>query len=188
MNNNSLIQMRANSKWNSALMNMISLVFAKSNFKKINMIEVGSYQGESAELFCNTGLVSSIWCIDPWQTGYDEHDIASASDMSAVQMAFDSRMAKHPQMHKFVGTLDSFVESTQFKDISQPIDLIYIDGLHTYDGCKHDIQLAKSKVKPHIAYAGHDFHQNWPGVKQAVLDEFGQPDAIFLDTSWIVFA
>ena len=186
--NTQLIQMRANARWNRSLSNIIALAAFYSKKQTLNMIEVGSYQGESAEIFCQTGLVSSIWCIDPWQPGYDDADEASSTNMQLVQQAFDMRMAKWKQMHKFVGTLDTFVRSNIFADINGSIDLIYIDGLHTYKQVKNDIQLAKTIVKPNIAYAGHDFYKGWPDVVQAVQEEFHQPDVVFLDTSWMVFS
>jgi hypothetical protein len=58
-------------------------------------------------------------------------------------------------------------------------DMIYIDGDHSYEGCKKDLLAAYEKVKPGGWIMGHDYKMNYEkaknrysfGVKQAV-DEF----------------
>ncbi len=60
-------------------------------------------------------------------------------------------------------------------------DMIYIDGDHSYDGCKKDLDVALKKVKKGGYIMGHDYEMNMNkaktcysfGVKKAV-DEFCQ--------------
>lgn len=68
--------------------------------------------------------------------------------------------------------------------------MVYIDGLHTYEGCSHDIAVCKESIRPRVAYAGHDYTDRIAhvvGVKKAVDEAFGAPDAVFCDNSWIKF-
>ena len=167
---------------------LVEAVSNKVGRSDLLLVEVGSYQGESAEIFAKTGKVKEVWCIDPWKSGFDKTDPASKTDFAVVEREFDKRLAANPQMKKFKGTLDDFVKSEQFKDIEGKVDLIYIDACHTYDGCKHDIQTAITAVKPKIAYSGHDFHPRFSGVKNAVIEQFGNPDMVFADYSWIKFS
>lgn len=59
------------------------------------------------------------------------------------------------------------------------LDMVYIDGDHSYEGCKKDLILSFSKVKPGGWIMGHDYEMNSMktrhvydfGVKRAV-DEF----------------
>lgn len=96
------------------------------------MLEVGSYAGESADTFASTGKVAKLFCIDPWQPGYDSKDIASSSNFTEVEAAFDKVMAKHPAViHKFKGTLQEFVK--HFPEMRP--DAVYIDAEHTYEAC-----------------------------------------------------
>lgn len=86
--------------------------------RKIVMVEIGSYQGESMEIFVQSGCVDTIVCIDPWKNGYDESDIASSSDMAKAEATFDSRaeQTRHvANVVKHKGTIDTFLESEQFK-------------------------------------------------------------------------
>ena len=34
----------------------------------LTLVEIGSYAGESAEIFAQSGKFSTIVCIDPWQS------------------------------------------------------------------------------------------------------------------------
>ncbi len=54
--------------------------------------------------------------------------------------------------------------------------LVFIDGDHSYEGCKRDIEAWLPKVKPGGLLAGHDFSGEYPGVMQAVKEAF--PDYV----------
>ena len=142
---------------------------------------MGSYAGQSAELFVQTGKVKQIWCIDPWQPGYDSTDAASSSDFNEVEQAFDEMMARHPTIvHKFKGTLQEFVK--HFPEVCP--DIVYIDAMHQYEPCRADIQTAMA-LHPKFMF-GHDYCAGWSGVVKAVNESFGKPDKTFAEGSWIV--
>lgn len=53
------------------------------------------------------------------------------------------------------------------------IDLVFIDGDHTYTQVKADIQSWLPHIKPGGILCGHDYgFEVWPGVKQAFDEEF----------------
>ena len=58
------------------------------NKKDLIMLEVGSYLGESAEIFLKTGSFYKIYCLDFWSGGYDSKDYAS-NNMHGVENKFD---------------------------------------------------------------------------------------------------
>lgn len=147
----------------------------------IVLVEVGSYAGQSAELFVQTGKVKQIWCIDPWQPGYDCTDEASSSDFTEVEQAFGQMMARHPTVvHKFKGTLQEFVK--HFPQVCP--DIVYIDAMHQYEPCRADINSALKLCPGYVA--GHDYSAGWSGVMKAVDEVFAKPDHVFVDSSWIV--
>lgn len=154
------------------------------------MVEVGSYAGESAELFANTGKFKRIICIDPWISDPNGDNKNSYTGMEDVEVEFDKMASNHPEIVKFKGTLDTFVTSELFKEVEGAVDFVYIDSDHTYAACKHDIETALEHLKPAQIIAGHDyadFPEHVRGVKQAVNEEFGSPDATFSDSSWCKF-
>lgn len=158
--------------------------------RKIVMVEIGSYQGESMEIFVQSGCVDTIVCIDPWKNGYDESDIASSSDMAKAESMFDKRAdnaRKTTKVIKHKGTIDTFLQSEEFKQIEGKVDLVYIDACHSYDACKHDIEMCKKFIKPNVAFSGHDYVGQWSGVIEAIDETLGKPDWVFSEYSWIKF-
>ena len=147
----------------------------------LSVVEVGSYMGESAELFLATGRVDRIYCVDPWKGGYDDkNSAASRSDMSMVEKAFDERLGGDVRVVKCKGTLSTAV-------LPETADIVYIDGCHTYEACADDIKVAITRLNPGIV-AGHDYGSpHFPGVKKAVDEAFGWPDVVLCDYSWIKF-
>jgi hypothetical protein len=62
--------------------------------------------------------------------------------------------------------------------------LIFLDADHSYEAAKSDIQCAK-KVGTKII-SGHDFSDEWPGVKRAVQEEFGSNFEVVESFWWSV--
>lgn len=173
----SIVVMRGREQDNRSLSQLVD----DTGLDGITMVEVGSYAGESAEIFASTGKVKRIFCIDPWKGGYDEKDVASSSDFTEVEAAFDKVMERHPTViHKFRGTLQDF--ALAFPELRP--DLIYIDSEHTYEGTRRDISTAL-KMEPKVM-AGHDYTNGWPGVVRAVDETVGRPNRVYADESWIV--
>ena len=158
---------------------LLDFIAALPNVKGMRMLEVGSYAGESAEIFAESWKFAEIVCIDPWQGGYDERDEASQSNMAAAEAAFDRVMNRYWAIRKFKGTLAEFAAKHPFV---HP-DLVYIDACHTYEGCKGDIQKAL-ELEPKII-AGHDYAVWCGGVMRAVDEVLGTPHRRFQDSSWL---
>lgn len=174
------------------LSDLISFVrFGNANGKKIVMVEVGSYAGQSMECFAKSGMVAAICCIDPWEGGWDSRDPASSTDMAYVESLFDKRMESMREIAsvvKFKWTFKEFVKSPVYQKFVSDfgdVDFVYIDALHTYDGAKGDIEIARDIVKPTLAIGGHDYVRRWDGVIRAVDETVGKPDRVFSDYSWV---
>lgn len=159
---------------------LVDLVSA-TGASAMRVVEVGSYAGESAEIFASMPQVAEVWCVDTWAGGYDGRDAASFSDFAEVEAAFDEAASRHPgKIRKFKGTLREFVDANP----GLAPDLVYIDAEHTYDGCARDVAAALEWDPPFLS--GHDYNaESWPGVVRAVDELLGGPDATFRDTSWL---
>ena len=162
---------------------LISLVESLPTESPMVMIEVGSYRGESAQLFLGTNRFSRIYCIDPWKMYYDVNDGAAFTDMAEVERDFDQRVGTDERVVKVKGTIDTFLE--QYPDVA--IDFAYVDGCHTYEAVKHDLQCIMSACSPRVAIGGHDYEKSWEGVRNAIEECLGKPDNVFPDTSWVKY-
>lgn len=145
------------------------------------MVEIGCYVGDSTKIFAEN--FRQVYCIDPWENGYDENDAASYQhDMAIIEAQFNVEVyEKYKNVVKFKG---KSLDMIKHFDVI-PIDVVYIDGLHTYDGVKEDINAWRHMLKEGCYICGHDYQRKFQGVIDAV-NEFKKPDKVFSDTSWTI--
>lgn len=141
------------------------------------ILEIGSYKGRSTRALADntTGL---ILCIDPW--GQVEYPLPEGQFLNCdVFKIFRENLSPHIQSGR---VLPLKMQSKDFEH-GFKFDFIFIDGLHSYEGVKQDIEVAKRYIIPGGTIAGHDYgRHDWPGVKRAVNEVF--PKAEIVDTIW----
>jgi len=146
------------------------------------IVELGSYMGESSKIFAEEFPNSKIYCIDSWESGFDDLDTCSNVNYSFVENEFDKRCSNIKNITKIKGLSTS---------VSIECDLIYIDACHKYECVIDDLNHWTPLVKKIIS--GHDYcvnendyirHPHIKGVKKAVDEILGAPDMNFIDWSW----
>jgi predicted O-methyltransferase YrrM len=166
--------------YTKGLEDLIEYVKQHGDTKKMNMIEIGSYAGESTQMFANE--FKSVIAIDPFINDYDPNDITCKyMELEKVYDTFKEVVDRNSNIEHIRMTSDDAVESLT----GTSVDFIYIDGLHTYEQIKKDIKNYLPLLKPNCLIAGHDYHRNWDGVVRGINEILGVPDATFSDTSWI---
>jgi len=97
------------------------------------MCEIGCYAGESSKVFLDSKKIKKFYAVDPWESGYDDNDSASFSNMIKVEEKFDE-MTKGFDIVKLKMT---------FKDAFEKIpemDIIYIVERKTHPSeCGWDV-------------------------------------------------
>lgn len=138
------------------------------------LVEVGSYLGESAELFLQSGRVAHVVCVDPW-----------CNAMAPAEREFDQMAARWPgRVTKLkLSSLDAAGSMP-----AQSFDACYIDANHNYPKISQDLAAWRCKVRAGGWLAGHDYSHAFPGVVQAVGEQLGYPERVFSDSSWLVQA
>lgn len=144
----------------------------------LQLCEIGSYSGESTIIFAQE--FRSVIAIDPWMDNYDPSDAAcQCASFAEVETAFDARIRPYSNIRKMKATSDAAFQELR----TDTFDVVYIDGLHTYDQVRRDI-LNYRQITTGVM-AGHDFNPvDWPGVHRAVTEIFGDKIQTFMDTSW----
>ena len=141
--------------------------------KPLVFIELGSYIGESTNIFLNNLNINLMICIDAWEANekYHEKDINQAYEIFKAQF----------QDNKKVLIYKGF--STDFRFAA---DIIYIDASHKYEDVLKDINFWYDRC---TLISGHDYENNGKfGVKQAVDEFFKDKEGtltFFEDTSWL---
>ena len=116
-------------------------------------VELGTHTGNSYFSFCQsvveTGTSTKCYAVDTWQG--DEHAGQYDDDIFAGINAHNGeRYAEFSRLLRM--TFDNAV--TYFSDES--IELLHIDGLHTYEAVKHDFETWLPKLAPGAVVMFHD--------------------------------
>lgn len=158
--------------------------FTETLPKCCQMVEVGSFAGESARVFATRA--GRLWCVDPWAP-YVEHDDKSdrgIQDFGTAEREFD-RWQRENICFVVKLKMQSTAAAMLFADES--LDVVYLDGNHEELAVRADILAWTPKVKCGGIIAGHDYgYLDFGGVKRAVDEFFGKPDEVFADSSWKV--
>jgi predicted O-methyltransferase YrrM len=144
-----------------------------------NVVEIGSWKGRSTKVLleASEGFVHAI---DHFK-GTSEVGDGWSGFLAEEQDIYEEFMKNvgdyaNLRVHK-MGSADA-VEL--FSDNS--LDLVFIDGDHTYDGIIADIDNYLPKVKSGGTICGHDYTTGFPDVIKAVHERFDNVKVV--DTIW----
>ncbi len=150
-------------------------------------LEIGAFMGESTHMFLSSGLFrGGFTVIDPWtgpmsDYGGDYLTWGEVKDEFESNISFFANKDWSP-----IHIMRAFSENVYNGIEDDSLDFIYIDGDHTYRGVKEDIKNYLPKLKKGGLIAGHDYEEtHFPEVTKAVNELLGEPDKVFMDTSWI---
>lgn len=119
----------------------------------LSIVEIGSWKGRSAHALLS-GCPGIVICIDHFKGNPEEQETCHA-EAKTVDI--------HEQFMQNVGHFGGLVVKKcgnedvvdEFED--GEIDMVFIDGSHTYDNAKADIQRWLPKCRKLLC--GHDYHQ-----------------------------
>ena len=104
---------------------------------KVNVLEIGSYEGRSAIFFMKYFNKSNLICVDTWLGSDEQGDIKI--DFKKIENNFDYNVKRSKNnITKYKGTSDNFFKL----NINKNFDFVYIDGYHKYETILNDAQSA----------------------------------------------
>jgi hypothetical protein len=128
-------------------------------------VEIGVYGGDSSKLFVEN--CKFMHFIDPCFEYAENPD----KGWFAIEEHFLKKMSFTNRFHFIKGM------AADVADQIPEVDFVFIDGNHTYDYVKKDIDLYWPKIRRHGFLCGHDYTGGHPGVTQAV-DEFSAAERL----------
>jgi hypothetical protein len=169
-------QVDFNNRWDEIIERLKIL---KQDRSRLEIAEIGVWQGDSTVPILRSGLVDRIHLVDPWKAGVPGttwHE--SQSKMPRYhQKRFNA--AKKMVRHKVKDFDDKvvFYEVPSLEAVKyipdNSLDLVFIDADHSYEGVYNDIQAWLPKVKDGGFICGHDLDEpRFPGVRRAVEEIF----------------
>jgi hypothetical protein len=154
------------------------------------MYEIGSFAGESAEIF--SPYFDQVHCVDTW-----DYSIFRTMELppghpncDEIEPSFDERAAQF-------GLIKHKSTSLEYANrvSERSVDFVYIDSEHDYINCRNDVLAWWPKVKIGGFMGGHDYQESLQSSTFRVfqvVQEFIASDKsatelhLFADTSWIV--
>lgn len=148
--------------------------------EKIVGAEVGVWTGKMSQGLLKNNKNLFLYMIDRWvppgeNDSYYNSDITAKRSKEEFNEAYKETVNKVKQYrgrYKIIKK-DSIETSKEFEDES--LDFVFIDGDHTYEGVKKDINAWFPKVKKGGYICGHDYKKikKYDGLRKAVDEYFG---------------
>lgn len=137
-----------------------------------DVVEIGSWQGRSTSFLARAVEQSSngkFYAIDHFRgnVGKEKHYIVKKDDLSDLKVGFLENI-KSLGLEDAVNLLDMTNEKAVEKLNDITIRFLFIDGDHTFEGVKKDIELFFPMLTKGSIVVFDDFTEKFPGVVKAV--------------------
>ncbi len=133
------------------------------NLKPNIVVEIGTHRGTSFFSFCQAvkdgGINTKLYAIDNWKG--DEHSGFYGNEVFEEVNEIKNKYYKDQKIKLLRKTFDEAL--SEFSD--KVIDVLHIDGFHTYDVVKHDFERWRNKVSDQGIILFHDI--------KVIEDDFG---------------
>lgn len=139
-------------------------------------LEIGSWMGLSSVIFAKElqrigNISAKIYCVDTWQ-GSEEHQDLEVIKTGTLFLKFKTNIEVSGVQNFITPIIAPSIEAARNWEGPQ-LDMEFIDGDHTFNGCYNDILAWHHHLKVGGVMFGHDATENSPvmqAVKKAALE------------------
>lgn len=128
------------------------------------IIEIGSYLGRSTMALADN-TKGCVFAVDNFLGPTDGCEVP---DRDTIFERFSENLKEHLIIGKVLPVIEDHVKVDP-KEFPVP-DMIFIDGDHSYESVKRDIEKWEPILGPEGLLCGHDLDYRFPGVEQALKE------------------
>lgn len=156
--------------WGDTYYSIVPSLINRFNYKIF--AEIGVAFGGHLERILQTTKIEKAYGIDPYKLFDSSTDSFFWEGRPYDQNDYDNLFRyTNDRLSKFTNVELIRKSSEESANIfgNGSIDIVFIDGEHTYSGVTNDINIWENKVKSDGIISGHDYnHPNFPDVKKVV--------------------
>jgi hypothetical protein len=144
-----------------------------------HFIEIGSWKGRSATYLAveiiNSQKNIKFDCIDIWENShfYSEKMVGQGYPTFSENL-YQTFLNNITPVSHIINPVQSDSSAAAKTYADNSVNFIFIDGDHSYEGIKRDLECWLPKIKDGGIIAGHDYH--YDPIKRAVKEIFGISD------------
>jgi len=155
----------------TTVLESLTLTQLSRQYQDLNkLVEIGSGTGGSMIALATGADKSELVCVDPFEP-YDEENYSGLA--KGVTEGDEGEFWRNAEQF---GYKDRVTNIKKYSDLAAAdiedgsCDIVYVDGNHSYDIVKSDLELYWPKVREGGLLLGHDYTTRFPGVIKAVQD------------------
>ena len=137
--------------------------------KELGGVEIGTCEGYNADSILRNLNIKKLYVVDPY-CDYEELEPGENPPLDWAEVKAHKKLDKYGDKLVWV---KKYSEQAA-KDIPNGLDFVYIDGNHSYEFVKKDIEIYYKKLRRGGVLAGHDIENGLciyrDGVVKAVLE------------------
>ena len=153
----------------------IAILFGMAKSLPANgvIVEIGSFTGLSS-LIMASGLAAAgnfgarICCVDTWEGSPELQEIDVVKNRRMYEVFLDN--INNSGLRSFIRPVRKPSVDAALQFAPHSIDMVFIDGDHTFEGCYSDLDAWLPKLKPSGTMIGHDFYSK--GDVQKAVENF----------------
>ena len=149
-----------------------------------SIAEIGTSKGENAAMLRRLFPHATLYLIDPYSPikgaiNTEKARLANVEDCEKDYLFVKALFKGDKKAH--------VIRETSLKAaiiVPSFLDLVFLDGDHSYESVKQDIYTWKLKVRNGGILSGHHYNTHFPGVIQAVNESLSKNFIVGKDSVW----
>ena len=152
-----------------------------------NVLEIGSWAGDSAKKILDSCPKANLVCVDTWEGCKSDHTGTLTKECyDRIFEQFKSKLSKYRRWASYRMTSDRFFESGY---CPQKFHAVFIDGEHSYEQVCRDIKNSKEALRDGGLIVVHDYMTDqFPGVTKACDELLPGGNVIYRDVTGSIYA